>query len=38
MHWCVISTVATDVQELKHQAISIHSADLVLIILYQDTY
>ena len=27
MHMCVISTVATDALVLKHQAISIHSAD-----------
>ena len=27
MHGCVVSTVATDAPVLKHQAISIHSAD-----------
>ena len=27
MHGCVVSTVATDVLVLKHQAISIHNAD-----------
>ena len=27
MHGCIISTVATDALVLKHQAISIHSAD-----------
>ena len=26
-HGCVVSTVATDAQALKHQAISIHNAD-----------
>ena len=26
-HGCVVSTVATDVLVLKHQAISIHNAD-----------
>ena len=26
-HWCVLKTVATDALVLKHQAISIHSAD-----------
>ena len=26
-HGCVVSTVATDALVLKHQAISIHSAD-----------
>ena len=26
-HGCVVSTVATDVPVLKHQAISIHNAD-----------
>ena len=26
-HGCVVSTVATDALELKHQAISIHNAD-----------
>ena len=31
MHGCVISTVATDVLVLKHQAISIHSAGQVFI-------
>ena len=27
MHGCVLSTVATDALELKHQVISNHSAD-----------
>ena len=30
-HGCIISIVITDVMVLKHQGISIHSADLVLI-------
>ena len=29
-HGCIFSTVATDALVLKHQAISIHSADIVL--------
>ena len=33
MHGCILSTVATDVLVLKHQAISIHSADLMSIAL-----
>ena len=33
MHGCVISTEATDVLVRKHQVISIHSADLIFIIL-----
>ena len=33
MHVCVIRIVATDLLVLKHQAISIHSVDLVLIVL-----
>ena len=32
-HGCLISTVATDALGPKHQAISIHSADLVSIVL-----
>ena len=35
MHGCVVSTVATDALVLKHQAISIHNADLTFIILGQ---
>ena len=35
MHGCVCSTVAADVLVLKHQAISIHSADEVFILLDQ---
>ena len=27
MHGCIVSTVATDAQVLKHQVISIHNAD-----------
>ena len=34
-HWCVLSTVATDTLVLRHQAISIHSADQVFIVLDQ---
>ena len=34
-HGCVASTVATDALVLKHQAISIHNADLTSIILEQ---
>ena len=34
-HGCVCSTVAADVLVLKHQAISIHSADEVFILLDQ---
>ena len=34
-HGCVVSTVATDVLTLKHQAISIHNADLTLTVLDQ---
>ena len=34
-HGCVVSTVATDALVLKHQAISIHNADLTLIVLDQ---
>ena len=33
MHQCVLSTVATDDLVLKHQAISIHSADSILNVL-----
>ena len=32
-HGCVVSTVATDVLVLKHQAISIHDADSSFIVL-----
>ena len=35
MHGCVVSTVATDALVLKHQAISIHNADLTFIVLDQ---
>ena len=35
MHWCIPSTVATDALVLKHQAISIHSADQISIVLDQ---
>ena len=34
-HGCVVSTVATDALLLKHQAISIHNADLTFIVLDQ---
>ena len=34
-HVCVVSTVATDGLVLKHQAISIHNADLTFIVLDQ---
>ena len=34
-HGCVVSTVATDALVLKHQAISIHNADLTFIALDQ---
>ena len=34
-HECVLSTVATDVLVLKHQAISIHGAELIVIVLQQ---
>ena len=33
MHGCILSMVATDVLVLKHQAISIHNADLILYVL-----
>ena len=33
MHWCILSTVATDALVLKHQAISIYSADEISIAL-----
>ena len=33
MQGCVVSTVGTDAQVLKHQAISIHNADLTFIVL-----
>ena len=33
MHGCVLSTVATDALVLKHQAISIHSAEKISIVL-----
>ena len=33
MHGCVLNTVATDALVLKHQAISIHSADKMSIVL-----
>ena len=33
MHGWMISTVVADVLELKYQAINIHSADLVFIVL-----
>ena len=35
MHGCVLSTVATDVLVLKHQAISIHCADQISIALIE---
>ena len=35
MHGCVISTVATDVLVLKHQAISIHNADKISVVVDQ---
>ena len=35
MHRCILSTEATDAQVLKHQAISIHSADQIFIKLTQ---
>ena len=34
MHGCVPSTLATDALVLKHQAIIIHGADLIFIVLY----
>ena len=34
-HGCVVSTVATDVLVLKHQAISIHNADQTFIVFDQ---
>ena len=34
-HVCVVSTVATDALVLKHQAISIHNADLTFILFDQ---
>ena len=34
-HECVLSTVATDALVLKHQAICIHSADEISIVLGQ---
>ena len=33
MHGCILSIVATDALVLKHQAISTHSADEMLILL-----
>ena len=33
IHGCILSIVATDALVLKHQAISIHSADLVFVVL-----
>ena len=35
MHGCIFNIVATDALVLKHQAISIHSADLIVIALEQ---
>ena len=35
MHGCVVSIVATDALVLKHQAISIHNADHIFIVLDQ---
>ena len=35
MHECIFSTVATDALVLKHQAISIHSADYIFIVMDQ---
>ena len=35
MHRCILSTIATDALVLKHQAISIHSADKIFIVLGQ---
>ena len=35
MHGCILSNVATDALVLKHQVISIHSADLISIALGQ---
>ena len=32
MHGCILSTVATDALVLKHQAISIHSAEYIFIL------
>ena len=34
-HECILSAVATDALGLKHQAISIHSADQIFIVLGQ---
>ena len=34
-HGCILSTVATDALVLKHQAISIHNADWIAIVLDQ---
>ena len=33
MHGCMLSNIATDARVLKHQAISVHSAEWILIIL-----
>ena len=35
MHGCVLSTVDTDALVLKYQAISIHSAEYIFIVLAQ---
>ena len=35
MHECIFSTVATDALVVKYQAISIHSADYILILVEQ---
>ena len=35
VHGCLLSTVATDVLVLKHQAIDIHSAEYIHIVLDQ---
>ena len=35
LHGCILSTVATDGLALKHQAISIHSADWIFIVFHR---
>ena len=37
-HGCIISTVATDALMLKHQTISIHSADQIVLDQFQTKY
>ena len=38
MHGCIVCTVVTNAQVLKHQVISIHSIDLMFIVFVSVSY